>query len=237
MKGITCAVGVVLATVILSCNSRAKRQSPKPPTSPKICNAIIHSNTSFRKKTPPLGDGDIVLLARCRGTNRYAITSADEDHNYHWNLVTMDVLSVESGKWDDKEVNFIYHYTWPKPESGIIVDADVFPFAKGYIFALSMKATKLPVTIQSLERRSYVTPHGELKYFQFKEEGSRKYRQIQQAVAVFESRNKVRALKPVDVVEDTVDEWVLHRRDGWGTEAGSWLYRINKKTFAVEAIP
>lgn len=185
--------------------------------------------------------GDAVVIARCRGADEYAKTSASKEWNYHWYLVSIDILVVERGTWIDKEVNFVYPDAWPTPESGIMIDKGVFPFAKGHIFALTMKTTAKPATVVAYERRSYVAPHGPLKYIQVKPgniEPVSEYGRILKAVAEFEAVHSVPARKTSDdTPEDAGDMWILHRRDGWGTDAGSWLYRVDKKTFAVQAIP
>ena len=37
-----------------------------------------------------------------------------------------------------------------------------------------------------------------------------------------------------DTPEDVGDAWIVHRRDGWDINAGSWLYRVDKTTFTVQ---
>lgn len=192
--------------------------------------------------TPDQADhGDAVVIARCRGADEYAKTSAGRDWNHHWYLVSMDVLAIERGTWIEKELNFVYPDAWPTPESGIMIDKDVFPFAKGYTFALTLKTDAEPATVVAFERRSYVAPHKPLKYIQLKPgkiEPESEYGRIMRAVADFETARNVSAQKTVtDTPEDAGDMWIVHRRDGWGTNAGSRLYRVNKTTFTVQAIP
>lgn len=236
MKSNTCVACFLLTAAVVGCDSHGIGipSTPPPPLPPKACNTIL--------QTPDrMASGDAVVIVRCRGADEYAKTAASKDWNYHWNLVTMDVLVVERGTWIDKEVNFIYPDAWPTPESGIMIDKGAFPFAKGYIFALTMKTTAQPATIVAFERRSYVSPHGPLKYIPLKPgniEPESAYGRILKAVAEFEAAHNVPARKTVDATpEDAGDTWILHRRDGWGTDAGSRLYRIDKSTFAVQAIP
>ncbi|MBP7274825.1 MAG: hypothetical protein KBA51_01320 [Kiritimatiellae bacterium] len=215
---------------------RAGRPSalPAPAAHDKVCNAVWSG--------PDQADpGDAVVIARCRGADEYAKTSAGKDWNHHWYLVEMDVLAVERGTWTEKEVRFAYPDAWPTPESGIMIDKAVFPFAKGYILALTLKTGATPATVVAYERRSYVAPHGPLKYIQLKPgkvEPESEYGRIMRAVADFETAHNVAARKAVtDTPEDAGDAWIVHRRDGWGVNSGSWLYRVNKTTFAVQAMP
>lgn len=185
--------------------------------------------------------GDAIVIARCRGADEYAKTSASKDWNYHWHLVSMDVLAVERGTWIEKEVIFAYPDAWPTRESGIMIDKGVFPFAKGYIIALSVKTRAKPATVVAFERRSYVTPHGPPRYIPLKPGNvapESEYGRILKAVVDFEAAHNVPAQKAVnDTPEDAGDSWILHRRNGWGANAGSWLYRVDKRTYAVQAIP
>ena len=227
----------LLTAAVVGCGSHGlgwPSTPPSPPTPPKACNAIW-------PKPEQADHGDTVVIARCRGADKYAKTSAGKDWNYHWYLVPMDVLAVERGVWIEKEVNFVYPDAWPTPESGIMLKKEVFPFAKGYIFALTLMTSAKPATVVAFERRSYVTPNGPLKYIQLKPgkiEPESEYGRIMRAVADFETAHNVSAPKAVtDTPEDVGDTWIVHRRDGWGINAGSWLYRVDKKTFAVQAIP
>jgi hypothetical protein len=187
------------------------------------------------------GHGDAVVVTRCRGADEYAKTSAGKDWICHWYLVSMDVLSVERGSWIEKDVTFVYPDKCPTPESGIMLKGVVFPFAKGRIFALKLTTSSKPATVVAFERRSYVAPHGPLKYIQLKPgmiEPESEYGRIMRAVAEFETTHNVSAQKAVtETPEDAGDSWIVHRRDGWGASAGSWLYRVNKTTFTVQATP
>lgn len=226
----------LLTAAVVGCGSHGlgwPSTLPAPPRPPKACNAIW-------PKPDHADHGDTVVIARCRGADEYAQTSAGKDWNYHWYLVPMDVLAVERGEWIEKEVNFVYPDAWPTPESGIMFDK-VFPFAKGYVFALTLLTSAKPATVVAFERRSYVAPHGPLKYIQLKPgkiEPESVYGRIIQAVADFETSHNVPAQKAVtDTPEDAGDTWIVHRRDGWGSSAGSWLYRVNKTMLTVQAIP
>jgi len=226
----------LLTAAVVGCGSHGlgwPSTLPAPPRPPKACNAIW-------PKPDHADHGDTVVIARCRGADEYAQTSAGKDWNYHWYLVPMDVLAVERGEWIEKEVNFVYPDAWPTPESGIMFDK-VFPFAKGYVFALTLLTSAKPATVVAFERRSYVAPHGPLKYIQLKPgkiEPESEYGRIIQAVADFETSHNVPAQKAVtDTPEDAGDTWIVHRRDGWGSSAGSWLYRVNKTMLTVQAIP
>lgn len=228
---------VLLTGVFVGCGSHGLRRPsvpPVPPTPLKACNAIW-------PKPEQAEHGDTVVIARCRGANEYAKTSAGKDWNYHWYLVSLDVLAVERGAWIEKEVNFVYSDAWPTPESGIMIDKAVFPFAKGHIIALTLMTRAKPATVVAFERRSYVAPHGPLKYIQLKPgeiEPESEYGRIIRAVADFETAHSVSAQKAVaDTPEDVGDAWIVHRRNGWGINAGSWLYQVNKTTFTVQAIP
>jgi hypothetical protein len=207
---------------------------PAPPTPPKACNAVW-------PKSDQVDHGDTVVIARCRGADEYAKTSEGKEWNYHWYLVSMDVLAVERGTWIEKQVNFVYPDEWPTPESGIMIDKAVFPFGKGYIFALTLMTPAQPSTVVAFERRSYVAPHGPLKYIQLKPgeiEPESKYGRILRAVADFETAHNVSLQKAVtDTPEDAGDTWIVHRRADWGINGGSWLYQVNKTTFTVQAIP
>lgn len=228
---------ILLTAAVVGCalHRRGGPSSPPvPPTPPKACNAIW-------QKPDQADHGDVVVIARCRGAEEYAKTAAGKDWNHHWYLVSMNVLAIERGTWIETEVNFVYADAWPTPESGIMIDKEVFPFAKGYIFALTLKTVATPATLMAFERRSYVAPHGPLKYIQLKPgkiEFESEYGRIMRAVADFETAHNVSAQKAVtDTPEDVGDTWIVHRRDGWGMTAGSWLYRVNKATFTVQAMP
>jgi hypothetical protein len=237
MNRMRLALGVLLTATVVGCGSHRPGcpSAPAAPAAPpQACNAIW----------PRPGEtdrGDAVVIARCRGASEYAKTSAGKDWNYHWHLVSMDVLGVERGTWIEKEVNFVYPDAWPTPESGIMVDKNPFPFAKGCVFALMLKTSARPATVVAFERRSYAPPHGPLKYILLKPgkvEPESEYGRILRAVADFEAAHNIPAQKAVtDTPEDAGDTWIVHRRDGWGANAGSWLYRINKTTFTVQAMP
>jgi len=231
------AAYILLTAAVVGCGSHGlggPSAPSAPPKSAKACNAIW-------PKSEQADHGDAVVIARCRGADEYAQTSAGKDWNYHWYLVSMDVLAVERGEWIDKEVNFVYPDAWPTPESGIKLKKAVFPFAKGYVFALTLMTNAKPVTIAAFERRSYVAPHGPLKYIKLKPgkiEPESEYGRIMRAVADFETAHNVSAQKAVtDTPEDAGDTWIVHRRDGWGSSAGSWFYRVNKTTLTVQEIP
>jgi hypothetical protein len=178
--------------------------------------------------------GDAVVIARSRGAAIYATNSAGKDWVCNWYLVSLDVISVERGTWKDKDVTFVYPDEWPTRESGIMIDKEVFPFAKGRIFALTVKTNTMPATVVALERRSYVAPHGPLKLPSREAD----YGRIFKAVADFENSNHVSIQKSAaSALEDIGDAWVVHRWDGWGTGGGSWLYRVDKKTFIVQPLP
>lgn len=231
------AVYVLSTAVVVGCGSFGREwpsTPPAPPKPPQACNAIW-------PKPGQVDHGDTVVIVRCRGADEYAQTSAGKDWNYHWHLVSMDVLAVERGEWTEKELIFVYPDAWPTPESGIMADRDAFPFAKGHVFALTLETGAKPATVVALERRSYVAPHGPPKYIELKPgkiESESDYGRIMRAVADFENAHNVSAQKAVtDTPEDAGDAWIVHRRDGWGSSAGSWLYRVNKTTFTVQAIP
>lgn len=231
MTLIRTAAYVLLTAACVGCDSHGlgwPSTPPAPPKPPKACNAIW-------SKPEQADHGDAVVIARCRGADEYAKTSARKDWNFHWYLVSMDVLTVERGEWIKKEVNFVYPDACPTPESGIMIDKDVFPFAKGYVFSLTLMTGTEPWTVVAFERRSYIAPHGPLKYII---EPDDEYGRIIQAVADFETTHNVPAQKAVtDTPEDAGNTWIVHRRDGWGSIAGSWLYRVNKTTLIVQAIP
>lgn len=227
----------LLAAAFAGCDSHGLRgpsMPPVPPTPPKACNAIW-------PKPDQADQGDTVVIARCRGVDEYAKTSAGKDWNHHWLLVSMEVLAVERGAWVEREVNFVHPDAWPTPESGIMLDKAVFPFAKGNIFALTLMTRAKPATVVAFEQRSYVAPHGPPRYIQLKSgliEPASEYGRIMRAVADFESAHNVSTRKAVtDTPEDVGDAWIVHRRDGWDTNAGSWLYRVDKTMFTVQPIP
>jgi hypothetical protein len=149
----------------------------------------------------------------------------------------MDVVTIERGTFIQKDVSFVYPDFWPTPESGIMIDKDVFPFAKGYIFAVTLKTNAQTVTVVSVERRSYLSPYGPLKYASADTE----YGSIEKSVQAFETSHAISAQKAVTcAIEDAGDFWVVHRRDGWGTDANSWFYRVDKKTLpalSVQPLP
>ena len=228
---------VLLTTAVLGCGSHGlvwPTKSHAPPTPPKTCNAIW-------PKTNQIERGDTVVIARCRGADDYATTFARKDWNYHWYLVSMDVLAVERGTWNENEVNFVYPDAWPTPGSGIRIDKVLFPFAKGYIFALTLKTRAQPATLVAFEQRSYVPPYGALKYIKLnsgKNGPESEYGRIQRAVADYETAHNIAAQRAViDATEDAGDTWIVHRRDGRGTNGSSYLYRVDKATFTVQAIP
>lgn len=234
MEAMTCAAWCLLTAAVIGCDQRGIGFAPTPPTPPNVCNAIW-------QRLDQMDSGDAVVIARCRGAYEYAKTAASKDWNYHWHLVPMDVLAVERGTWIDKEVNFVFPDAWPTPESGIMINKDVFPFAKGYVFAFTVKTTTHPATIVALERRSYVSSHGPLKYIPFKPgniEPESEYGRILKAVVDFETARNVPTQKAItDTPEDAGDTWIVHRRRGLGTNAGSCLYRVNKTTFTVQVVP
>jgi len=232
------AVGMVLAIVTfhLQRNLEPSAATPPPvrPTPPITCNAIWPMPYQT-------GHGDTVVVTRCRGADEYAKTSAGKDWNYHWYLVSTDVLSVERGAWIEKNVTFVYPDPWPTPESGIMLNKVDLPFAKGRIFALTLITSAKPATVMAYERRSYVAPHGPLRYIHAKPgmvEPASDLGRIMRAVAEFETTHDISVQKAVtETPEDAGDSWIVHRRDGWSASAGSWLYRVNKTTFTVQATP
>lgn len=238
MRFLKCRLGILLIAIILGCHSPRQTSGeellpPIPPKTAESCNAIWTESDLYQ--------GNAVLIVRCRGVEEYGKTSAGKNWNYHWSLISMDVLTVERGTWTKKEVNFVYPDAWPTPESGIMIDKNVFPFAKGYIFALTMETSTKPATVVAFERRSFVPPYGPLKYIVLvpgtidpqSERG-----RIDQAIANFENEHNISAKNAkTDTPEDFGDTWIVHKRDGEGINARSWLYRVQKSTYAVQAIP
>lgn len=237
MNSISCAASFLLTAAVVGCSPHRigfPSAPPAPPTPPKACNAIWHGLDGMES-------GDAVVIVRCSGADEYSTTSASKDWNYHWYLISMDVLMVEQGTWTEKEVNFVFPDEWPTPESGIMLKKEVFPFAKGHTVALTLKTREKPATVVAFERRSYIAPHGPIKYIPLKPgriEAESEYGRILKAVADFEAAHNVPAQKAVtETPEDAGDIWIVHRRDGWGTNAKSWLFKVNKTTFTVQAIP
>ncbi len=237
MNSISCAASLLLTVAAVGCGPHRTgipSDPPEPPTPPKACSAVWHGLDRMES-------GDTVVIARCSGADEYSTTSASKDWNYHWYLVSMDVLMVEKGTWTEKEVNFVYPDEWPTPESGIRLKKAVFPFAKGHIVALTLRTSAKPAAVVAFERRSYVAPHGPLKLIALKPgkvDAGSEYGRILKAVADFEAAHNVPSRQAVtETPEDVGDIWIVHRRDGWGTNAQSWLYKVNKTTFTVQAIP
>jgi hypothetical protein len=234
-------VFAIMACVTAGCDPKDVGLPAVIPTPPKAVNAAIDPNDFMWQGPDRMVGGDTVVIARCRGADEYAVTSARKNWLNHWYLVTMDVLAVDRGTWTDKEVNLVYLDVWPTPESGIMVKKPPFPFGPGYVFALALKTSEKPATLVASERRSYVAPYGPLKHYPLiggKVEPESEFGRILKAVADFEANHKIPAQKAVtEGPEDVGDAWIVHRRSGWGTAAESWLYRVDKKTMTVQAIP
>jgi hypothetical protein len=238
MRWMTCVACALLAAVTVGCDPAEMRAAPTPP---KPVNAAINPQDFMWRGPDRMNLGDTVVIARCRGADEYAVTPARKNWLNHWYIVTLDVLAVERGTWADKEVSMVYLDVWPTPESGIMVDKPVFPFITGQVLALALKTSEKPAMLVASEQRSYVAPYGPMKYYPLKSgkvEPESEYGRILKAVADFEAAHNIPAQRAVTEGPDDVgDAWIIHRRDGWGTAAKSWLYRVDKKTFAVQAIP
>jgi hypothetical protein len=227
-------LSVLLAITVVGCDPE-KYGGPTlppdpPPVPPKPCNATW-------SKPGQTVAGDTVVIARCQGADQYTQTPAGKNWVYEWYRVSMDVLTIERGTFIQKEISFVYPDFWPTPKSGIMIDKDVFPFAKGYIFAVTLKTNAQTVTVVSVERRSYLSPYGPLKYASPNSE----YGSIDKSIQAFEASHAISAQKIVTcAIEDAGDFWVVHRRDGWGTDANAWLYRVDKKmlpALSVQPLP
>jgi hypothetical protein len=217
-----------LAAAVVGCdqNRIGGPSTPAAPTPPTPCNAIWSMPGRMES-------GDAVVIARSRGADIYATNSAGKDWICNWYVVALDVVAVERGTWNEKDVTFVYPDEWPTRESGIMIDKDIFPFAKDFIFALTLKTNALPATVVALERRSYVAPYGPLKLPSREAD----YGRILKAVKDFEISSHVATPKSAaSALEDIGDAWVVHSW-GWGRGAGSWLYRVDKTTFTVQAMP
>jgi hypothetical protein len=219
----------LLTAAVVGCNldkSRGPVIPATPPTPPTPCNAIWSPQGGVE-------NGDAVVIARSRGAAIYATNSAGKDWVCNWYLVSLDVIAVERGTWKEKDVTFVYPDTWPTRESGIMIDKDMFPFAKDFIFAVTLKTTAVPAIVLALERRSYVAPYGSKKL----PSRDADYGKILKPVEDFEISNHVANPKSVaSDLEDIGDAWVVHRW-GWGIAGGSWLYRVDKKTFVLQPLP
>lgn len=222
-------VAGLLLVVVLGC------ASPEPP---KPVNVTLAPGALYHNRS--LDQGDTVVVVRCRGADEYAKTSRGTKWEDHWYLVTMDVLQVERGMWAEKDVKFVYVDSWPTPESGIMLGKAPFPFGPGYVYALALNTSKMPAVIVGAGRRSYAAPYGLLKdaFLWNSPKDLAEYERIVHAVMIYEVQSKIPAQKAVtDTVEDVGDAFIVHRRTGCGTHSGSWLYRVDKKTFALQAVP
>lgn len=131
---------------------------PAPVTPDQPINAALPDHLAIYGGTldnARLPNHDTLVVARFRLSTKYATTRKSTNWNYHWLLITYDVVKVEKGNWPFKTVRFIVQYTWPTPESGIKLKCAHFPYGKrvGAVLAFALDTSTSPAKIVAQQKR------------------------------------------------------------------------------------
>jgi len=130
-----------------------------PPQPPVAVNARLPKDAhTYFHFWEPWSKENICLLARCKDVKKYARTIKG-NWEYNWMVINWEIMEVTRGKWPDDHLTFVWYYTWPTPESGIVVKTGEFPYSEGNVFRFWLDTTMKPALIVMEEECSPVPPY------------------------------------------------------------------------------
>jgi hypothetical protein len=131
-----------------------------PPQPPASVNARLPKDAlNYFHFWEPWSKEDVCLLACCREIIKdYAITVRG-NWERHWCVINWEIIEVTRGKWPDDHLTFIYCYTWPTPESGIVIKSGEFPYSEGNVFRFWLDTKMKPALIVKEEECSSTPPY------------------------------------------------------------------------------
>lgn len=151
---------IVIFGVLTGCGT------PRPP---KPVNARLKDDSpySLLPSRRPRGEADVSILARCSQLTEYAKTTKG-DWETHWYFANWEVIKVTRGKWHEPNLRFIYQFTYPTLESGIVLGALLLPMnyrcREGFVSHFSLDtSTDLPLIV-GMQRHSLIAPHEPVKH-------------------------------------------------------------------------
>jgi hypothetical protein len=124
------------------------------PTPPTAVNAVLPKDLPIynEKAVETSGPSIAVVVATVRAQDEFA-KRTQGNWETHWYVVTLDVVAVERGRWDPKELRFVVKDHWPTPESGILLGKQVWPYRKGVRLAFTLDTSAVPATILGHQER------------------------------------------------------------------------------------
>ncbi len=147
----TCMVLVLVSLGAVGCG---------PPVPPQRVNAVLPKNRRLPGESQDDCDSaDAVVLAQCTQRQEYA-TTVRGNWERHWYVTRWQVVRVERGQWPHASIAFISYYSWPTPESGILLTASYPAYYKGALMAFCIDTSQHRPTIVAQEERSRIPPHG-----------------------------------------------------------------------------
>lgn len=130
-----------------------------PPQPPVKVNARLSKDAViYSYQWEPGLKGDVCLLVRCKEATEYAKT-VKGNWEYHWMVIDWEIIEIKRGNWPDDYLRFRYYYSWPTPESSILLGVEIFPYRKGEVFRFCLDTSKKPALIVLQEQRSSEPPY------------------------------------------------------------------------------
>jgi hypothetical protein len=245
-SGCRLAAGPVLAIVALACSAvwagSIMPIPPKEPAAPESpaagsANAVLGMASVYEP-----GDataGDTVVIARAKSFAAAANEPAGKGAGPRRFLATWEVLKVERGTWEPKEIAFTMADLWARPPANARGGRLMAPpYAVGRVLAFTLKTSDKPATIVAQERRSFLAPYGKLvpPTIQYGSPDKVEYDRVMKAVQDFQAQQKLPTEGGIQPVEETLDAYVVESTMGEGAAQKAWAFKIEKKTYKVELL-
>jgi hypothetical protein len=202
-----------------------------PPQPPVSVNARLPKDAhTYFYFWEPWSKEDVCLLARCKEIIKdYAITVRG-NWERHWCVISSEIIEVTRGKWPDDHLTFIYYYTWPTPESGIVVKAGEFPYSEGNVFRFWLDTTVKPALIVMEEECSSDPPYKRIKT------SWKVHDRVIASVKTFLNRERGPCItRRIRIVEERDDEFVVEYIEGIEDKLSDKML-VDKDTFEVRWI-
>jgi hypothetical protein len=118
--------------------------TPRPPK-PVNCRMADWEERRSRGKS----SADTVLVAKVTESRHYATTWGWRG-TYYWHFVACQVLAVEKGRWEGRDLAFV---EWDFAPADFMLDKAMFPFREGSSFTFFLDTRGRPPTIIWWEER------------------------------------------------------------------------------------
>jgi hypothetical protein len=244
-SGCRTVAGLVLAIVALGCSSLwAGSVMPLPPNAPAASGSaaaampveVVLGMASVYVPGDPAA-GDTVVIARAKGFAVAAKELPGKGEAQRTLLATWEVLKVERGTWEGKEIVFTMSNIWAPPPANARMMAP--PYAVGRVFAFTLKTSEKPARIVAQERRSFLAPYAKLVLpsIYFSSPNKVEYDRVMKAVQDFQAQQKLPTQGGIQPVEETAGAYVVESTMGDGPGQKEWAFKIEKKTYKVELLP